>query len=283
MACFDEIIRVGEGEARLRVSLWDDLPDFQYGKKRPMILVIPGGGYHYVAEREGDPIAMSFQAMGYQTAVLTYSVMPTAWPQQLLEAAAAVKLIREKAEAWHVDPAKLATAGFSAGGSLAAELGVHWQEPWLAEAVGADCPEQLRPDLQILVYAVLGVDRYPQLATRGTVRPGDSFVGKEADAPVRYVSEHTPPTFLAHALGDALVTAEQSLYFAEALRKAGVPFSLHIYQNGPHGFALGNQVTYYDAAPGSQSQAPRPGCALWVEQAGLWLEEHFHSFEEAEA
>ncbi len=280
MAYYEKKICLNGHEAELQVNLWDNLPDFQTGKKRPLILVVPGGGYSRTSDREADPIAYSFLAMGYHTAILRYSVRPVSWPQQLEELAWSMQYLRSKAEDWFIDPEKIAVIGFSAGGSLTAELGVHWHEPWLAEAVGAPSPECIRPNLQMLIYAVLCSDNYPQISTVRKELPGECRISPDSDAPVRYISSLTPPTFLVHALGDPTVSPDNALFFAEALRKNKIPLEFHLYQNGSHGFALANYVTN---KPTKLIPDPtlknRPGLQTWVEQAGLWLEGHFHTWD----
>ena len=112
--------------------------------ERPLVLVVPGGGYNHVSPREGDPVALQFAAAGYHTAVLDYAVGEKAqnWlPMRQL--AEAIGLVRAHAAAWHVLPGKIAVCGFSAGGHLA-----------LSGAV-LDIPgesAQPRPDAVILGY-----------------------------------------------------------------------------------------------------------------------------------
>ena len=92
---------------------WDD-------KKRPCMVVVPGGGYGMCSQREAEPIAFHFLPPGYNVFVLRYSVAPHRFPSQLREVAALMELIYENAEAWHCDTEKVAIMGFSAGGHLAA-------------------------------------------------------------------------------------------------------------------------------------------------------------------
>ena len=121
------LIKTGEFSASLQITLWQDSPEFMI-QKRPLILICPGGGYQKVSDREADPVAAKFYAMGYHTAILRYSVAPAPYPTALLQLAGAMKLIRDRANQWLIDTDKVIVAGFSAGGHLACSLGVFWRE-----------------------------------------------------------------------------------------------------------------------------------------------------------
>ncbi len=271
----EEIIRTDGLEATLQLYLWENQKDYHVGKKRPILLICPGGGYKFVAGDENQTMAYRFLQWGYHTAVLNYSVRPNPWPIQLHQLALSVALIREHADEWFVDPDKITVVGFSAGGSLAGELGVHWHEPELAAAVGKT-NEDIRPNALVLGYAVLALDRYPQRNTvlldveerkqmLKSLKPGS----READAPVHYVSEHTPPTFLWHTFEDTSVPMESSLYFAQAMYEYQLPFELHIYEKGKHGLCLATDVS--DNYKGLVDKS----AAMWTESLKIWLNELF--------
>lgn len=125
------------------------IPDYA----RPSVLVIPGGGYEMTSDREAEPIAMQFLAAGYNAFVLRYSVKPSIFPVALLEAAEAMKQIREHAAEWHVDTNAIAVIGFSAGGHLAANLATSASDEVIA-AHGYD-PDAVRPNGLMLAYPVI--------------------------------------------------------------------------------------------------------------------------------
>ena len=116
----------GDGrDAVLDCYLPYNMPEMhREAQKRKTLLICPGGGYSFVSEREGEPIAVHFLAAGYNVFVLHYSVDVHRFPAQICEVAAAVELIRARADAWNCDAERLALLGFSAGGHLAAHLPV---------------------------------------------------------------------------------------------------------------------------------------------------------------
>lgn len=126
-------------------------------RERPLILICPGGGYTRTSDREAEPVALKFLAMGYHAAVLRYSCAPAVFPTSLLELASAMAMIRNNVKQWHVDSEKIIVQGSSAGGHLAASLGMFWDEDFVAQGIGlgeAD-HELLRPNGMILSYPVI--------------------------------------------------------------------------------------------------------------------------------
>ena len=152
----------------------DNDPSMDASRKRPVVIVCPGGGYRIVSAREAEPVAMRFVAAGCHAAVLRYAVAPEAkWPDASLQLAAAILHVREHAQEYHIDPAKVVVAGFSAGGHLAAAAGTLWNDPALYEALGAD-PRAIRPDAMILGYPVI---------TSGLYTHGGSFANLTTGTP----------------------------------------------------------------------------------------------------
>ena len=215
----------------------------KFTPNRPTVLVIPGGGYGFVSEREAEPIALRFVARGMNACVLYYSVAPAVFPVSLLEALTAVKYIRDNAEKYNADKDKIYVCGFSAGGHLAASVGTLWNKKESREYFGnTDC---VRPNGLILSYPVI-INDGP--CHRGSF---DNLLGdrRNDEQMLEYVcldkqvSGLTPPTFLWSTFEDTLVPCESTLRFASALRANGVPFELHIYEKGWHGMSTGDLVT----------------------------------------
>jgi len=221
------------------------------------VLICPGGGYTMRAPHEAAPIAQCCNAAGFHAFVVHYRVAPHRHPAPLLDASRALRLIRHHATDWHVDPTHVALCGFSAGGHLAASLGVHFGLDVLNtedELDDVDC----RPDALILAYPVISTSK-----TIGHQGSFASLLGPNPDQELlalmsleNQVTPQTPPTFLWHTADDQVVPVQNSLAFAEALAAEGVPFELHIYPHGPHGLGL---------------SAADPHVATWMSLSVEWL------------
>ena len=223
----------------------DEMPNY---KTRPAILVIPGGAYMMCSDREAEPIALSFLAKGYAAFVLRYSVGKGAakFPRPLNDAEEAMELIISNAAEWGVEPEHIAAIGFSAGGHLCAALGTMGR---------------VRP-----AACVLG---YPCIL---------SSIGRILAEPVPSLDEkvdaNTPPTFIVAASEDGCVPIENSLAYAAALDKAGVPFEMHIYERGYHGFSVADGTVYSkpeDAEYNSRIKG-------WLDICIAWLNTHFNRY-----
>jgi acetyl esterase/lipase len=262
-------LRADREDVYLQTYWLDDSPEFQTHWRRPMVIVCPGGGYRATSDREAEPIALRFLARGYHAAVLRYSVL-TPFPAPVLDLARAILAVRERAVERWVDPERVSVCGFSAGGHLAAALGVKWDNPELHSALGVSA-EAIRPNALILGYAVIDLetvvvpspDTGIVAAVFGEPRPPEAVL-----APWRLdeqVSPATPPTFLWHTAADQVVPAANALRFAAALDAHHVPYELHIFQSGGHGLALADETTDTDGHLfNREAQA-------WVDLALGWL------------
>lgn len=240
-------------------------------RQRGAVLICPGGGYEFTSPREAEPIALQFNAAGFHAFVVYYSVAPQRHPQPLLDVSRAMVILRENAAPWNIDAAKIAVCGFSAGGHLAASLGVHWSQAYLQNHAGM-VPGMNRPAALILCYPVITAGRF---AHRGSF---DNLLGPQASPELRdemslerQVNSGTPPAFIWHTYDDALVPVENSLLFANALREQGVPFELHIYPAGPHGLSLATAETEEDG------MGVHPHVASWMKSCLEWLTELFRA------
>jgi dienelactone hydrolase len=184
----------------------------------------------------------------------------------------AMWIIRENADKWNLDPEKIAVCGFSAGGHLAASLGVFWNELYISEAIGM--PEGInKPNGLILGYPVITSGKY---AHRGSF---SNLLGRDATAEQKegmslelHVKNQVPPTFLWHTFHDLAVPVENSLLFAQALRQSGIPFELHIFPDGPHGLSLCDEETAVN-----NPDLINPHAANWMPLCIEWLKELFSS------
>ena len=132
------------GEARLTAYLLDPVSVLPK-RARPLVIVVPGGGYQYCSDREREPIVMKFLAMGCHACILDYSVSPNRFPVALRELALAIATVRDHAKDWHVDPESVLVCGFSAGGHLACSIGTFWNRSVTYEGIGRKA-EEVRPD-----------------------------------------------------------------------------------------------------------------------------------------
>ncbi|MBN2046521.1 MAG: alpha/beta hydrolase [Anaerolineaceae bacterium] len=221
----------------------DELPNAMV---RPAVLIFPGGGYRFCSEREAEPIAMGFLAAGFHAFVLRYSLNEQAkFPRPLNDAEAALTLIRDHAEAWGIDPQKIAVCGFSAGGHLTAALGTMGSVRPNALVLGYPCIQDTLSD--VLPHPIPSLE-------------------KEVD-------DLTPPTFLFHTAADQLVSVQHSLAFADALDRHNIPFEMHIFQNGTHGLALSNDVTSAGIC-----DMVEPDAEKWFGLCVAWLKNLFGRF-----
>lgn len=205
------------------------------------VVVCPGGGYaHLAVDHEGDQIARWLNSFGVAAFVLRYRIAPRYHhPAPIQDAQRAIRTVRARAREWQVMPDRIGIWGFSAGGHLASTAGTHFDG---GNAVDADTIERQssRPDFMILSYPVIVFGS--EYTHRGSMRNllGDNPDPKlvESYSNDKQVTPRTPPTFLFHTNEDKGVPAENSVLFYLALRKAGVPAEMHIFERGPHGVGL---------------------------------------------
>ncbi|MDK7952434.1 alpha/beta hydrolase [Lactobacillus paragasseri] len=214
------------------------------GRKRPAIIICPGGGYEEIADREGEPIAIKMMSYGFQSFVLNYSLTPAHFPIALTELSTAIEYVRKNAKEFHIDPDAIWVAGFSAGGHLVASLGVYWHTDFL-QKYGYQA-EEIKPNGLLLGYPVITAGKY---AHRGSIV---NLLGKDKANEIEYLNEvslelhvdrFTPPSFIWHTATDDVVPVNNSLMFANALKQNDVKFALTIYPEGGHGLSLGTIET----------------------------------------
>lgn len=254
-------------ELKLKLFLQDNSPEL-YAKTRPMILVIPGGGYRFVSDREADPIAMQFLAMGYSAAVLNYSVAPEAeYPTAYFQGYAAIKYLKEHAEELCIDADKIVVCGFSAGGHLAGMLGTGSNDPLVLEHFKAD-KDFFKVAGMILAYPVITGGEF---AHRGSF---DSLLGElKDDADMldkmsidKRVDSDTCPAFIWHTFTDHAVPVQNSLLMSEAMTRNQIPFEMHILPVGGHGLSLANDYTR-----DGRGNALEEYDTIWIDLCERWL------------
>lgn len=290
----------GRDDVTLTTYVLDDSPEMLKGKKRPAVLICPGGAYLSCSDREGEPVAMRFAAMGYHAFVLRYStymegqmgfppmneapkVKPhCVHPAPMRDIALAMLYIKDHSDAWLVDNDRIAICGFSAGAHNCAMYSVYWNKPLITEFFG-EAPERFRPAATILGYTLSdyvlmkeatemdemakGLFAMSNLAFAGTMDPDDETL--VSISPARLVDDATPPMFLWATSGDNLVPVAHTTAMAHALALKKIPFEMHVFEEGDHGLSLATQAT-----AGARNQIN--GDAMkWTELAERWLEKRF--------
>lgn len=213
-------------------------------RRRPAVLILPGGGYEHVSAREAEPVALRFAARGYVAFALTYSCKPHVFPVALREAAMAMKFIRANARTMEVDPSMVAAIGFSAGGHLCGTLGTLFDDPAVADIGPA---ELLRPDALGLCYPVAVSWGRTHEGSFQNLTGGDEQLRSRLSLE-KLVRSDMPPVFLWHTRQDGSVPCRNSILLAAALAETQVPFALHVYHRGPHGLSVADETAYKDTA-----------------------------------
>lgn len=227
------------------------------------VVVCPGGGYTHLSDiKEGSDVAKWLNSLGISAFVLKYRLGPRyGQPNQLLDAARALRTVRARSKEWNIDANRIGILGFSAGGHLASTLGTHFDA---GKPDAADTIERVssRPDLMVLVYPVISMGEYTHQGSKKNLlgnNPAQALVDLYSNE--LQVTKDTPPAFLVHTMTDPAVPVENSLLFVAALRRNKVAVEFHMYEKGPHGFGL---------APND------PVLASWMERCADWL--RLHSF-----
>lgn len=208
----------------------------------PAMVIFPGGGYGSLAPHEGKAYADWLVTNGVSCFVVKYRLGSGGYrhPSMLQDAARAVRLVRARAEEWKVDPKRVGVIGSSAGGHLVSTLITHFDsgQPDASDLVER---QSSRPDFAILCYPVITM-----IGPNAHGGSRKNLLGENPDSSLlqflsneSQVTSNTPPCFIWHTWEDKAVKVENSLEFAAALRRAGVRFDLHVYENGAHGLGLG--------------------------------------------
>jgi acetyl esterase/lipase len=229
------------------------------------VVICPGGGYGVLAvDHEGYAIAAWLNDMGVAGIVLKYrlpsdAIMEDKSVGPLQDAQEAIRIVRRRADEWHINPKRIGIIGFSAGGHLASTASTHFADQ-VYKPVDAT---SARPDFSILLYPVISMEPpNVHMGSRNNLlgrTPSQELI--ESFSNERRVTADTPPTFLVHSEDDNGVPVGNSISYFEALVKNKVPAELHIYQKGGHGYGLAK-------GRGTESTWPE-ACRAWLKQLGM--------------
>lgn len=282
-----------------RMNLWDGRDDvalYTYvteldpmfpapEQKLPALVVCPGGAYVYYSQKnEGDAVAMNFAAAGYQVFILKYTTgmdckdHSCKYPAQLLDFGKALLTINEHADEWFVDVNRIGIIGFSAGAHLCATLATRWHEPLLKNYFEVDS-RVFKPAAVVLGYPLTDYQFQEDYNATQPVNPmlvmsNKLFFGTEHPtkeqleevSPYLHVSDKTPPVFMMHAQNDTMVPVTHSYHMAQALHEHKIPYELHIFQDGEHGFSTGVPLDASDYRIDRYR-----ACRQWIPLAQKWL------------
>ncbi len=290
-------LREGREDVTLTTYIVDDSVEMMGGRNRPAILICPGGGYLYCSDREAEPVALRFSAMGYHTFILRYSVYYKAGeelvydqelqpkpeishPAPVQDIGLAMKYIHDHAKEWLVDTEKIALCGFSAGCHNCAMYSVYWNKPLIMDFLGVK--EGFRPAAAILGYGVfdnlmmkeaIHAIQYPDLmdayvvALFGEKNPSDEK--RREVSPALLIDEAFPATFIWSTMNDDTVPVIQTADMGKRLIEKHIPVEMHIFETGVHALSLATQAT--SAALSNIV----PDVAVWIDLADRWLQKRF--------
>ncbi len=264
---------IKEFKALLTGYILDNYNEIDMNRKRPAIIVFPGGAYAWNSKREAEGVAMRFTAQGFQAFVLNYTCCNEGaeYPVALSEALCAIKWVRENAAELHVDPKKIAICGFSAGGHLAANVSCDFNNEEALLNFGGQ-KDMSRPNACVLCYPVISSGEFAHKdSIKNLLGSRYSEETKEKVSLENQVSPLTPPTFIWHTFADGSVPVENSLLYAMSLKANGVTCEMHIYPFGGHGLSLANSETNKGCTEHEYEEIRN-----WPELAGRFLRQVMH-------
>jgi len=229
------------------------------------VIICPGGAYWGIAvEHEGAQLAKWLNSLGITAFVLKYrlpdnTIMENKTIAPTQDGQRAIRLVRQRAKEWGIDPHKIGIMGFSAGGHLASTLSTHFNE----KEYESDDLTSARPDFSLLIYPVISMD--------SSITHWGSRVNLLGGTPTPELVKHysnelqvnseTPPAFMVHSFNDYAVPVQNSIYYALSMHKFNIPCELHLYQTGGHGYGLGKSTN-------TESTWPE-ACRKWLVTRGF--------------
>lgn len=235
--------------------------------QHPLAIVIPGGSFDHLSKREGEPVALAFNNCGFNSVVMEYNLVQDAgdiYPDAGLDVLTTVKYFRTHASDYQIDPERIVTIGFSAGGHVASFANSIANASKYQNEFGFKNNEVL-PNKTILGYPLINLNKigFAIPDNEKDKVPGDEFVKDSALG----VTAQTPATFIFHAWDDPIVLVTNTLEYLTALHENKVSCEAHLFNRGGHGFSLGRK----DMVVKGREWQDNPHAAHWFELAQEWL------------
>lgn len=240
----------------------DNFEEFSSNRTRPAVIVIPGGGYEFVSEREGEPIALQYLQEDIAAFVLTYTVGDFSYPTPIDEVFATILYIRKNAKKYHINSNKIILIGFSAGGHLAANASILWNKPEISKLFNTS-NQKLKINGLLLGYPVITMNK--NNSHLGTIKRRTHLINEEFDkySIEKHITSDFPKTFIWLTSEDKLVPPYNSLVLAQTLVDNNIPVELHMYPIGAHGLALANNNTCLK----DKTKTDYPDAHTWIKHS----------------
>ena len=240
--------------------------------KRKCVLILPGGGYHFLSDRESEPVALKLNGANIACFVLKYTIFPEiALPSPLIDVYAALAYIRRNADKYHILKDKISVLGFSAGGHLAAVSSANHTNKEYADLLGITLDE-MKINGCLLSYPVISMD-FGHQETIEAITKGKPEI-KNLLSVDKNVTKDFPKTFIWHTTFDTVVKVQNSLALALELEKNKIFFELHIYPMHEHGQSLANDAVYNDV------NSPSSNFLNEIKYNTQWMENCIHFIKE---
>lgn len=236
-------------------------------QKRPLAIVVPGGSFNHLSKREGEPVALAFNNRGFNSVVMEYNLVQDEgkiYPDAGLDVLTTVKYFRDHAQDYQLDPNKILTIGFSAGGhvvSVANNMAVNKQ---YQEKYGFK-KDAVIPNRTILGYPLINIKKigFPIPEDQMDKMPEEKDLLNSALG----VTRETPKTFIFQAWDDPVVLIDNSIEYLDALNKNKISTEAHLFGHDYHGFSLAR----HNVQTKGREWQENPHAAHWFNLAMEWL------------